>query len=355
MGPVIVPFFISHKGCPHRCVFCDQKRITGSAGEIPSEADILDTIAEGRKSAGSVPVEVAFYGGTFTGLPRDVQERLLRPLQPLIRSGGVVSVRVSTRPDAIDPEATDFLSGMGVGTVELGVQSMDDEVLSLAGRGHTAADTVSACRTLKEAGMKVGIQLMPGLPGDDTDRALASMDRVVGLFPDFIRIYPALVIAGTRLAELYQCGEYLPLDLEGALLVCKVMLHRAIASGVRVIRIGLQATAELDSGAVLAGPYHPAFRQLVEADLFYDLIAKLAGGGGIVSPLAVFCSPSRVSDVIGQRRGNLRRLERERGVRVEEVRGDPAFSTTELAVASGKTVKRGDILRDLEYRGGALS
>jgi hypothetical protein len=336
-------------------VFCDQKRISGSAGEIPSEEDIIGAVSAGRKSRGDVPIEVAFYGGTFTGLPGDVQESLLNPLQPLLRSGEVVSVRVSTRPDSIDPEAAAFLSGMGVGTVELGVQSMDEGVLSLAGRGHTASHTVTACRILKEAGMKVGIQLMPGLPGDDKDKALASMDRVLELNPDFIRIYPALVLSGTRLAELYKSGEYIPLDLEEAVLLCKVMLHRAIASGVRVIRIGLQATAELERGAVLAGPYHPAFRQLVESGLFYDLLVKLADGGDFAPPFTVFCAPSRVSDVIGQKRGNLRRLEMERGLRVEEVRGDAAFSDTELAIGVGPALKRGDILRDLGYRRGALS
>jgi len=355
MGPVIIPFFISHQGCPHRCVFCNQKRISGAAEEIPSDAEILGAIAASRESRGGGSVEVAFYGGTFTGLPRYMQERLLKPLQPMLCSGEVVSVRVSTRPDTIDPETAYFLTGMGVGTVELGAQSMDDGVLSLAGRGHDSADTVSACRILQEAGIKVGIQLMPGLPGDDMDKALNSMDRVLDLRPDFIRIYPALVISGTRLAELYRSGEYLPLDLDGAVRVCKIMLHRASVAGVKVIRIGLQATAELERGAVLAGPYHPAFRQLVEADLFYDLLAKLAEAGDIDYPLTVFCSPSRVSDVIGQRRGNLRRLESERGVKVKEVRGDPALSSTELAIGVEPALNRGDTVRNLEYRRGALS
>ena len=356
MTPLIVPFFIAHQGCPHQCVFCDQVKISGGGGRLPSGAELLERIAAFRASARNEPVEVAFYGGTFTNLPREAQERLLLPLQPLIASGEVISVRLSTRPDAVDSGAAEFLARMGVGTVELGVQSMDDEVLALSGRGHNAAHTTGAFRVLKRAGMAVGAQLMPGLPGDTAEKALASLDGVLKLRPDFLRIYPTLVIAGTRLETLYRSGAYTPLSLADAVSLCKVMLHRAHAERVMVVRIGLQPTAELESGGViLAGPYHPAFRQLVEADLCYDLLSRLTWGMRATSKLTVFCAPSRVSDVTGQKQENIKRLAREQGVRIASVKTDPALSRLEIMIESAEGIKRGDIMRDLDYKGGALS
>lgn len=353
MSPLIVPFFISHKGCPHQCVFCNQVKISGTWGSLPSGSGILSRIDAFRSSAENVPVEVAFYGGTFTNLPKEEQLQLLLPLQPLIASGEVVSIRLSTRPDAVDPGIAKFLAGMGVGTVELGAQSMDDGVLNLAGRGHNAAHTTEACQTLSRAGLAVGVQLMPGLPGDTSGKSLASLDKVLELCPDFIRIYPTLVIAGTRLEALYRAGEYSPFSMSDAVSLCKVMLHRALKSGVKVVRIGLQATAELEScGTVTAGPYHPAFRQLVEAELCYDLLAKLTRGSGSSSPVTVFCAPSRLSDVTGQRRCNLERLAGELGVKVAAVREDPALSPLEIVIDYEGGTRRGNIVSDLEYGGG---
>jgi histone acetyltransferase (RNA polymerase elongator complex component) len=352
---LIVPFFISHQGCPHHCVFCDQIKISGAGGVLPSAAGILARIAAFRASARVEAVEVAFFGGSFTNLPREEQERLLLPLQPLLASGEIVSVRVSTRPDGLDSICAEFLAGMGVGTVELGVQSLDDEVLALAGRGHKAACTAEACRALRRAGMAVGMQLMPGLPGDTTEKALATLEGVLGLRPDFLRIYPTLVIAGTRLAALYQSGAYNPLPLGVAVSLCKVMLHKALAENVKVVRIGLQPTAELERGGViLAGPWHPAFRQLVEAELCYDLLSRLTRGMGDPSPLTVFCAESRVSDVTGQRRENIKRLAREQGVTISSVKGDPALSSLQIVIESAGRIRRGDIVRDLEYKGGVL-
>jgi hypothetical protein len=239
---------------------------------------------------------------------------------------------------------------MGVRTVELGVQSMDDGVLALAGRGHTAAHATAACDVLKGAGLVVGVQLMPGLPGETGGKALASLERVLRLRPAFIRIYPVLVIAGTGLETLYREGLYLPLALAEAVTLCKVMLHRALKEGVGVVRIGLQATVELESpGAILAGPYHPAFRQMVEAELCYDLLAWMVAGGFAASPVTIFCSPSRVSDVTGQKRGNLERLARDHGVRVAKVRGDPALSPMEIVIESIEGSRRGNMAEDLEY------
>jgi histone acetyltransferase (RNA polymerase elongator complex component) len=354
MAAEIVPFFISHRGCPHRCVFCNQEKISGSGGRLPSEAEIRDAISSRLEANGMRPVEVAFYGGTFTSLSKEEQRGLLDPLQPLIGSGGVSSVRVSTRPDAINGEISAFLAEMGVGTVELGCQSMDDEVLAQAGRGHTAMHTIEASMAVKKAGLSLGIQLMPGLPGDTMEKSLASLERALALNPDFLRIYPAVVIEGTGLADLYREGRYQPMALEEAVQLCKVMLHRALEAGVRVVRMGLQASPELDSpGTVLTGPYHPAFRQLVEAELCYDLLVQLIRGLPEADLVSINCAPSRISDVVGHRRGNLQRLSEEHGVEVVAVRGDGSLGPQEVMVVHGEIRRRGNIIKDLDYGGNA--
>lgn len=344
MRPIIVPFFISHQGCPHRCVFCDQTRIAGAAGELPDGETMRSRIAAYRDTAGGNPVEVAFFGGSFTALPRVDQERLLGLLQPLRQRGEVSGIRISTRPDAVDGENLAWLRDMGVDTVELGIQSMDDGVLERAGRGHSAAQVVTACRLVKDAGMILGAQLMPGLPGDTPATSLASLRRVLDLAPDFFRIYPTLVIAGTRLAELHRRGEYVPLSLAEAVSLCKQLLHAALVAGVPVVRIGLQPTAELESeGSVVAGPYHPAFRQLVEGELCLDLSRKLTADLPRGGEVTIFCAPSRVADVAGQRRQNIEALRRE-GVHVASIIADPDLSPLELRVEAGSVHRRGNLL-----------
>jgi histone acetyltransferase (RNA polymerase elongator complex component) len=320
-------------------------------GELPAAGELLDRIAAFRATCMCDSVEVAFYGGTFTGLARPALERLLLPLQPLIARGEIDSIRISTRPDSINAGIVEFLVRMGVKTVELGVQSMDADVLALSGRGHISDDTVKACHTLQAAGLRVGMQLMPGLPGDSEEKALVSLRSCLSLRPDFLRIYPTLVIVGTKLATLYETGRYAPLSLDNAVRLCKIMLHTALAAEVKVIRIGLQPTGELEaSGTVLGGPYHPAFRQLVESALCYDLLSRLTGEISSKETVTIVCAPSRVSDVTGQRQSNLRRLLSERGVKVAAVMIDPNLSCREIVVESGQIIKKGNIVRDLDYR-----
>lgn len=346
----IVPFFITHRGCPHRCVFCDQEKISGSAWAFPTDGEILGKIDEHRTSSGFRSVEVAFFGGSFTGLPLSEQQRLLLPLQPLLASGEVASVRISTRPDTIDDENVSLLKSNGVGTVELGVQSMDDSVLEMSGRGHGAIHVEKAVLCLRAQGLRVGIQLMPGLPGDTPRTSLLSLTRVLSLRPDFLRIYPAVAIEGTALARSFAEGTYRPLSLSAAVSLCKVMLHRSFVAGIPVIRMGLQPTRELErEGTVVAGPFHPAFRQLVESEIFFDLLLRLLSEGEPdAAPLSLRCAPSRISDVIGQGRSNMRRLA-QRGVRIASVRPDGLLSPTKIAVEGDAVVRTADILSDLHY------
>jgi len=345
----IVPFFLPHRGCPHRCVFCDQRTVTGGDTGLPTPAAIAARVAAYRATSGGEPVEVAFFGGTFTGLPREEQESLLAPLQRLQVAGQVTVVRVSTRPDRVTGDTARFLRRLGVATVELGVQSLDDGVLARAGRGHTAAQVAAACQALRAAELAVGIQLMPGLPGDTPTTARASLGQALALGPDFLRIYPALVLAGTELATMYLQGRYQPLTLEAAVALCKVLLHDAERAGVPVVRLGLQPTAELSApGTVLTGPYHPAFRQLVEGALSVDLLEVLLArcpGEGVVT---VRCAPGQLSTVQGQHRQNLAQL-RAGGIVVTRVAEDASLKVGELAVARGERQVWGSVLADLTY------
>ena len=333
MRPIVVPFFISHLGCPQRCVFCDQEKIAGAKGALPSAEQMAAKIACYRQSSPGREAEAAFYGGTFTSMPRGDQEYLLAALQPLLAAGVLKSLRLSTRPDAVDAETASFLKTMGVGTVELGVQSMDEEVLRLSGRGHTAADALRALRALRDVGIKVGVQLMPGLPGDSAERSLASLDRVLSLNPSFLRIYPTLVISGTGLAELYLAGSYSAQSLEEAVSLCGRMLLSAMRASVPVIRIGLQPTAELETaGVLLAGPYHPAFGQLVESELFYRLMSVMTARLPKGSRVGFLAPAGRVSDLVGQGRGNLARLAERLAVTVTSVREDPTLSRSRISL-----------------------
>jgi len=350
MKRVIVPFFIAHQGCPHQCVFCDQEKITGVAAALPVAADIRSRVADWLVSSGAATVEVAFYGGTFTALSQGEQLALLAPLQPLLASGSVSSVRVSTRPDCVTADNVALLKQYGVSLVELGVQSMDDGVLAAAGRGHGAAATVKAFTILKRAGMQAGAQMMPGLPGAGRGEALASLRKIIPLKPDILRIYPAVVLEGTGLAEMYECGSFHPLSLDEAVQVCKLLLHEAALAGVPVIRVGLQPTEDIAEGAeLLAGPFHPAFRQLVESERWYDLLQRLMAGFGKDAALNIYVAPAKVADVVGQKRVNISRL-RSSGRIVAAVRADATLSDRRIIITDGIKTVSGDILTDLDYQ-----
>jgi histone acetyltransferase (RNA polymerase elongator complex component) len=295
-------------------------------------------------------VEVAFFGGSFTRLPRELQYGLLKPLEPLVRSGEVSSIRVSTRPDALDPATVGFLAVSGVSLVELGVQSMDDRALQSSGRGHTAQDAVDAFASLRAAGLRVGAQMMPGLPGERAADAVVSFRRVLSLRPDLLRIYPALVLHGTELARMYQDGRYRPLQLEDAVDLCKTMLHDAARAGIPVVRVGLQPTDGLSRGAVVvAGPYHPALRQLAEGERWFDLLRLVTRDISSGEVLTIYTSRSEVSDVVGQKRKNIIRLENISGARVAGVYADESLPAGMIRIAAGSRRIHGDLLRDLDY------
>ncbi|MCW5211571.1 radical SAM protein [Desulfobulbus sp. TB] len=272
----VIPIFIPHEGCPHCCVFCNQRRISGYR-EKPVTAEAVQAIVQTwleRKGAKRGLVQVAFYGGSFTGLPQERQKELLEILTPFLEQGKVQELRLSTRPDYIDQERVALLQGYQVSIVELGVQSMQDQVLALAKRGHTAADVVQAVPLLRQAGMEIGIQLMLGLPGDTHITLRQTVEQAIALNPDFVRIYPLLVMQQSELAEQYKRGEYVPLSLEKAVVLAAWMKERFDQAGIRVVRMGLQAGPELEA-SLLAGPWHPAFGELVASRLMLQQTRRL--------------------------------------------------------------------------------
>ena len=276
--PFIIPIFIPHAGCPHRCVFCDQTAISGTPRGLPNAAAVgavIERYLTYRKPTRGRS-QISFYGGNLLGLPEADLLPLLQTGDRYVGTGRVDSLRCSTRPDTIDPARLDLLAAFPMATIELGVQSMDDGVLQLSRRDHTAADTERAVGLLKQRGLEVGLQMMVGLPGDNPAQSLASADRMIRLAPDFIRIYPTLVLEHSLLAAWYRQGRYRPSSLAESVDLVKKLYLRFRQNKIAVIRMGLQATAELDNGsAVLAGPYHPAFGHLVQAAVFFDRAVEL--------------------------------------------------------------------------------
>ncbi|HHB75417.1 MAG TPA: radical SAM protein [Desulfobulbus sp.] len=310
--PLVIPVFIPHEGCPHSCVFCNQHRISGIQGKPLSADDvtrITRTWLERDRKKNRCRVQVAFYGGSFTGLALSRQQELLAAVLPFIRNGAVQAIRCSTRPDSIDAVIVNFLYARHVRVVELGGQSLDDSVLQNSRRGHSAADVVQASTMLKNAGMELGIQLMVGLPGQNFSSLRGTTDQVVSLAPDFVRIYPVLVVAGSGLARWYKRGEYRPLTLTRAVLQTAWMKKKLMAAGIRVVRMGLQPGRDLEK-ALLAGPYHPAFGELVNARLMLQQTRKLLSGVGPGQKVLIGISNRDLSVFKGIRQANIQRLTR---------------------------------------------
>lgn len=275
--PLVIPVFIPHQGCPHCCVFCNQYRISGFTDEKYVSAREVGNIIQNwlkRSSADGREVQVAFYGGSFTGMELSRQEELLDAVAPFVTQGFVNTVRLSTRPDYVDQKTVSFLCRKNVGIVELGVQSLDDNVLEACQRGHSAEQSVTAVRLLQEGGFMVGVQLMLGLPLQTTRSLIKTVKKVAALRPDFVRIYPVLVLQGSILAGLYEKGGYKPLSLGAAVAQAAGMKKYLDEYGIRIVRMGLQSAPELEEN-LLAGPYHPAFGEMVSSRLMLKKTRKI--------------------------------------------------------------------------------
>ncbi len=304
----ILPFFIPHLGCPNQCIFCDRHTIAGTM-RPPTPQDVADRLAALEPYAERRP-ELAFYGGSFTALPPDVQRGYLEPAAEALKCGRLSGIRVSTRPDAINAGILRLLEDYGVRTVELGVQSMTDEVLLRARRGHSAADSLRALEMLQGAGFVTGVQLMPGLPGETHESAVRGAWHILRLRPDMLRIYPTVVIEGTECAAMYHKGEYQPLTLDGAAAVTLDIRMIAEELGVQIIRMGLQPSDGL-AGQVAAGPYHPAFGSLVNSLWWRGKVLTAFDRFGVSANsnsnkvVRVFVNHRDLPSVVGQNRQNM--------------------------------------------------
>ena len=304
----IIPIFIPHAGCPHQCVFCNQKTISGQkTAAVEGAKEQINKWLEWVKP--SAENEAAFYGGSFTGLDLALQKELLALTDELLDRKVIGSVRLSTRPDYIDEKRLELLRVHGVKLVELGVQSLDDSVLKKAERGHTAEQVTEAVALLKSYGFKVGVQLMVGMPGQDFASVKATVEQVLVLQPDIARIYPLLVIKGTPLAKSYEAGEFEPLTLEEAVRQAAYVYRKLSEVGVKIIRVGLQPDDELCAeGNILAGPFHPSMGELVQSYLFREeltpKILEAANQNG--EEVLILCPRVLESKVRGLRNGNLK-------------------------------------------------
>ncbi len=302
-----VSLFVPHEGCPHACTFCNQKVISGQSIALTVE-EIRSSCEKALQSDGYLPEnsEIAFFGGSFTAIPTEKQIFYLESVQAFIGVHKFGSVRISTRPDCITEENLTLLKQYHVKNIELGAQSMSDEVLIANKRGHTAAHTEQAVRLLRKHGFGVGLQMMTGLYKSSPEADLFTAREFVRLQPDTVRIYPTAVLEGTALADLYKSGEYCPQTLDEAVLLCSQLLSLFRENGIRVIRTGLHAGGDVQ-GNLLAGVFHPAFGELCEGEIYYNKIL-LALAQKPQGSYTAFVNPSEFSKAVGQKRKNLIRL-----------------------------------------------
>ena len=311
----IIPIFVPHLGCPHKCTFCDQKKISGVQKQVTAK-DVEETIEYYLKNFkdNSKYVEVAFFGGSFTAIDEKIQNALLEAANRYIDQGKVNSIRISTRPDYIDKNILKRLKKYNVKTIELGVQSTNDYILSRCQRGHTFPDVKKASKLIRWHGFTLGHQMMVGLPESTELDEINTAKDLIKLKPKIVRIYPVLVIKGTELEEEYNNGEYMALTVKQAVERSKEAMKLFNKANVEVIRLGLQNTEEIsdpttDKSQVVAGPYHPAFRQLVEGSMWYDeIVNEIKKFNTKVMKVKIIANPENVNNIIGHKKENIIKL-----------------------------------------------
>jgi len=295
-----ISIFVPHLGCSHRCSFCNQNVITGKL-DAPTETDIDEAvkIAVSSKKYSAENTEIAFFGGSFTAIDRTYMMKLLNAASKYVKDGTVAGIRLSTRPDAIDCEVLSVLKENGVTAIELGAQSMVDEVLTLNKRGHTAADIVNASRLIQKFDFSLGLQMMTGLYGDCEEFCLQSAQKIIELQPDTVRVYPTIVLKNTLLEVLYKNGSYKPQSLEDAVAVCTKLLKLFGDNNINIIRLGLHT---IDLNAYVAGPWHPSLRELCEGKIYLEKALKVLAEQG---DYEICVNQSSISKMIGQKKCNI--------------------------------------------------
>lgn len=311
----VIPVFVPHLGCPNDCIFCNQKSISGQKKNITKEEakKTIDNFLSGIKDE-DAKKEIAFFGGSFTGIDEKLQEELLQIAYEYIEKGQVDTIRISTRPDYINKEILKRLKKYKVKTIELGVQSTNDYILGRANRGHTFANVKKASKLIRWYGFNLGHQMMVGLPESTRQDEINTAKALIKLKPKMVRIYPVLVIKGTKLEKEYDEGIYEPLPLVQAVETCKQLVRMFTDKKIEVIRVGLQNTDEIcepgnKESEVVAGPFHPAFGQLVESSMWYDaIVEKIKKLNVKVKEVEVTVNPIDINNVIGHKKENVIKL-----------------------------------------------
>ena len=298
-----ISIFVAHVGCKHRCSFCDQNTITGTAS-LPTAADIAEAvmIAQSSKNYSPKATEIAFFGGSFTAIDKEYMTELLDAAYPYVEQGLVKGIRVSTRPDAISPEILEFVKSKGVTAIELGAQSMDDEVLALNLRGHKAEDVEMAARLIKQSGIELGLQMMTGLYGSTPEKDVETAKKIIALSPKTVRIYPTIILEGTLLGTLYKKGKYDTYSLNKTVSLSADLLDMFEKADIKVIRLGLH---DIEKEKYLSGPWHPAFRELVDSRRYLKMALEKLDKGGKYN---IYVNPSAISKMTGQSRSNIAEL-----------------------------------------------
>ncbi|MCX6231894.1 MAG: radical SAM protein [Bacteroidetes bacterium] len=306
-----IPIFIPELACPNRCIYCDQSKISGMK-KIPSINDVRQTIENHLSTIvkENAEVEIGFFGGSFTGIPIDEQKKYLQSVQIYIKQGSVNSVRLSTRPDYIDINKLKLLKDYHVKTIELGAQSLDDEVLQLSERGHSVDDVKRAAQLIIENGFDLGLQMMIGLPGDTLEKTIQTAKKIVEFGATNTRIYPTIVIKGTKLETLYLENKYKALSLSESIIAIKSIIPIFENAKIRIIRIGLHPSEDLQSDAYIAGPLNPSIRELVETELWKDQLIVYAKNPDKNKNITIFVAPKMFNFAIGYHAFNKIMLEK---------------------------------------------
>lgn len=316
-----IPVFIPELACPFQCIFCDQSKIAGIE-KLPNDMEILEKIETYLQTMpGDSEVQLAYFGGNFTGIPTDRQEHFLKLVSPFIEQGRISGIRLSTRPDYINDEVLSILKKNHVTSIELGAQSFDEDVLRKSRRGHTAVITETASKMILEHGFSLGLQMMVGLPGDSPESSMYTARKIVQLGAADTRIYPTLVIKGTRMERMYREKKYRPLDLSEAVERCADLIPVFEDAGVNILKVGLHPSDGLLSGEELvAGPFHQSFRELVETHIWKKRLEHLTLQPG--EGIEIKVGPGQINHAIGHRSANRKML--------EKVFKNVVFSTSEF-------------------------
>lgn len=292
-----ISIFIPHLGCPQKCSFCNQNTITGNEKQ-PTPDDVKNAVLTALNRKG-YEYEIAFFGGSFTAIDREYMVSLLESAKPFLDDDRIIGTRISTRPDFIDDEILTILKKYGVTSIELGAQSMDDEVLKANFRGHSAKDVENASKLIKSYGFELGLQMMTGLYMDTDEKSIETAQKIIALEPATVRIYPTVVLKGTYLAKLVEEEVYKAPTVDDAANLCTKLLPMFENAGIKVIRLGLHSSEDIKKNMV-AGAYHDSFGEIVKSRFMLNKVLALPP-----NDYEIMVNPRSISQFKGQQKRNI--------------------------------------------------